>query len=160
LRHTLLIAPGGITGSVIVPGTVTSIGNLAFSGCTHLTVMTIPGSVTSIGNGAFYLCTGLTALTISQGVTSIGIGAFDRCSGLTAVTIPSSVTSIGGWAFQNCTGLTELNFLGAPPQLGEVLINPIGIVTTIVKYPKGSGATTWASYVGTLFGGLITQEST
>jgi len=32
--------------------------------------------------------------------------------------------------------------------------------TTIVKYPTGSGATTWASYVGTLFGGLITQEAT
>jgi len=70
----------------------------------------------------------------------------------------SSVTSIGVAAFWGCTALIELNFLGAPPQLvGNFLSN---ISTAIVKYPKGSGATTWASYVRTLFGGLITQEAT
>ena len=82
---------------------------------------------------------------------------FVGCRGLTTVTIPASVTSIGDGAFSDCTGLTELNFLGAPPQLGGNLSDSS---TAIVKYPKGSGATTWASFVGTLFGGLITQEST
>ena len=82
---------------------------------------------------------------------------FVGCRGLTTVTIPASVTSIGDNAFAFCTGLTELNFLGAPPQLDGTLG---GSSKTIVKYPKGFGATTWASYVGTLFGGLITQEST
>jgi len=35
-----------------------------------------------------------------------------------------------------------------------------GSSKTIVKYPKGFGATTWASYVGKRFGGLTTQEAT
>ena len=214
LQHTLVAAPVGIIGVVTIPGSVTSISDAAFYGCTGLTAVTIPGSVTSIGGGAFsgctgltsvtipssvtsigyaafYGCTGLTAITVDAGnpsyssnagvlynksqttliqcpggltsvtipssVTSIGGGAFSVCTGLTSVTIPSSVTSIGDDVFSNCSGLTELNFLGAPPQLGGTLSN---INTTIVKYPKGSGATTWASYVGTLFGGLITQEST
>jgi len=73
------------------------------------------------------------------------------------VTIPSGVTSIGGNAFAYCTGLTVLNFLGAPPYLGGDLSD---MKTAIVKYPKGFGATTWASYVRTLFGGLATREAT
>ena len=85
---------------------------------------------------------------------------FVGCRGLTTVTIPASVTSIGDNAFAFCTGLTELNFLGAPPQLDGILSVQGDDSTTIVKYPKGSGATTWASFVGTRFGGLITQEST
>ena len=89
-------------------------------------------------------------------VVAIGDYAFLGCTGLTSVTIPSSVTSIWGYAFYGCSGLTELNFLGAPPQLGGYLSNSS---TAIVKYPKGSGATTWVSYVGTRFGGLITQEA-
>ena len=50
--------------SVIIPNSVTSIGEYAFSGCSGLTSVTIPNSVTSIGgNEAFSGCTGLTYVT-------------------------------------------------------------------------------------------------
>ena len=39
--------------------------------------LVIPNSVTSIGNYAFYNCTGLTSVTIGNSVTSIGGDAFD-----------------------------------------------------------------------------------
>lgn len=41
------------------------------------------GSVTSIGNFAFYGCTGLTSITIPNSVTSIGWSAFDSCTNIT-----------------------------------------------------------------------------
>ena len=62
-------------------------------------VVVIPNSVTSIGDYAFYGCRGLTSITISDSVTSIGWRAFYNCSRLTSVTIPDSVTSISADAF-------------------------------------------------------------
>jgi len=97
----------GLT-SVIIPNSVTSIGNYAFSRCSGLTSVTIPNSVTSIGEYAFEYCSGLTSITIPNSVTSIGRSAFANCSGLTSVTIPNSVTSIGRSAFANCSGLTQV----------------------------------------------------
>ena len=41
---------------VVIPDTVTEIGEKAFKGCENLTAVTIPDSVTEIGNWAFYEC--------------------------------------------------------------------------------------------------------
>ena len=71
--------------------------------------LVIPNSVTSIGERAFYNCSGLTSVTIPNSVTSIGSTAFAFCSGLTSVSIPNSVTSIGDDAFYFCTRLTSVH---------------------------------------------------
>ena len=64
---------------LIIPESVTSIGNYAFCGCKVLTSITIPESVTSIGNGAFRSCASLTSITIPESVTSIGDETFYSC---------------------------------------------------------------------------------
>ena len=71
--------------NTIIPNSVTSIGVVAFYGCTSLTSITIPNSVTSIETYAFYGCSSLTSITIPDSVTSIGDGAFYLCSSLTTV---------------------------------------------------------------------------
>jgi len=97
-----------ITGSLpSIPSSVTSIGNLAFNGCSGFTgTLTIPSSVTSIGVLAFTDCSGFTGtLTIPSSVTVIGDGVFDGCSGFTGdLTIPSSITYISASSFLGCTG--------------------------------------------------------
>ena len=103
---TLAIADEAFYGrsmtSIIIPNSVTNIGNKAFKRCESLTSVTIPNSVTSIGGAAFDSCEGLTNVTIGNSVTSIGDCAFQDCSGLTRITIPNSVTSIGNAAFEYC----------------------------------------------------------
>ena len=94
--------------SIVIPDNVTNIGDYAFSGCSGLTSTVIPDSVTSIGTGAFSCCDRLTSIVIPDSVTSIGTGAFSDCSSLTSVVILDSVPSIGEWAFSGCSGLTSV----------------------------------------------------
>ena len=70
----------GSGGDVIIPDSVTSIGNGVFYNRKNLTSVTIPDSVTSIGKYTFYGCTGLTSVTIPDSVTTIGKAAFSGCS--------------------------------------------------------------------------------
>ena len=94
--------------NTIIPNSVTSIGQGAFSGCSGLTSVTIPNSVTSIGKSAFYNCSGMTSVVIPNSAKSIGDEAFSGCSGLTSATIPNSVTSIGAYAFLGCSNLMTI----------------------------------------------------
>ena len=99
----------GLTGSLTIPSSVTSIGSYAFNGCSGFTgTLTIPNSLTEIDQGAFINCSGFTGtLTIPNSVTKIDQRAFYNCSGFTgSLTIPNSVTMISKEAFFNCTGFT------------------------------------------------------
>ena len=78
-------------------------------GCQN-SVIPDDGSVTSIGNYAFRGCSGLTSITIPDSVTSIGRYSFSGCTGLTSVTIPASVTSIGEYAFSECDRIESITF--------------------------------------------------
>jgi BspA type Leucine rich repeat region (6 copies) len=93
--------------NVTIPGSVTSIGDYAFSQCYSLTNVTIPNSVTNIGEAAFG-GSGIINVTIPNSITSIGDYAFSQCASLTSVTILNSVTSIGVGVFQYCTSLTSV----------------------------------------------------
>ena len=53
----------------MIPGSVISVGDGAFSGCGNLTSVTIPDSVKTIGNGAFSCCINLTSVSIPGSVT-------------------------------------------------------------------------------------------
>jgi hypothetical protein len=98
-----------LTGELVIPDAVTTIGNNAFSNCSSFTGnLVIPNAVTTIGNNAFSGCTGFTGtLTLGSSVTTIGNSAFSGCNGFTGnLTIPNSVTTIGNSAFKNCKYFT------------------------------------------------------
>ena len=65
-------------------------------GC-NASVIPNDGSVTSIGDDAFDGCSGLTSITIPDSVTSIGSYAFSGC-GINEIVIPIGVTHIGAYA--------------------------------------------------------------
>ena len=105
--------------NLIIPNSVTSIGDGAFSYCSGLTSVTIGSGVSSIGNGAFAACSGLTSVTIPNSVTSIGYSTFSNCSGLTSITIGNSVTSIGDYAFYGCSKLTSVTIPNSVTSIGN-----------------------------------------
>ena len=57
----------------------------AFFERADITSVIIPNSVTSIGQRAFCVCTGLISITIPDSVTTIGEVAFFKCSSLTSI---------------------------------------------------------------------------
>ncbi len=59
-----------------LPGTLTTIGEAAFWGCTSLPSVEIPESVTTIGNLAYYDCTGLQSIKLHDGFKEDGLGKF------------------------------------------------------------------------------------
>ena len=93
---------------IVIPNSVTNIGDYAFSGCRSLTDIVIPDSVTNIGDCAFWNCRSLTDIVIPNSVTSIGDNAFEYCFSLSNLVIPDGVTSIGKWAFEDCSSLSSV----------------------------------------------------
>ena len=98
----------GCNGSVVPnDGSVMSVGDYAFSGCTAITSITIPASVMSIGKYSFKDCVTEIEWSDASAIIEIGDYAFANYAGM-SVTIPNSVTSIGEFAFASCKGLTNL----------------------------------------------------
>ncbi len=118
--------------NTIIPESVTSIGEGAFSGCEGLTSITIPESVTSIGENAFLNCFGLTSITIPENVTTIGNSAFFQCWRMTSVTIPEGVTTIGSGAFSSCSNLASVTIPKSVTSIGEAAFLSCRRLTSII----------------------------
>ena len=116
--HNLYLK-GELIKELVIPNSVTNIGQYAFEGCSSLTSITIHNSVISIGRNAFSYCSGLMSVTIPNSVTSIGKDAFYRCSSLTSITIPNSVTSIGDYTFAECESLTSITIPNSVISIGS-----------------------------------------
>jgi hypothetical protein len=130
--HTILITKHtGPGGAVVIPDTidhlpVVSIGAGAFSRRTSITSVVVPDTVTNIGDYAFtYMDTHsrLTNLKLGQKVARIGRGAFSGCDQLTNLTIPESVVSIGAGAFVFCTKLTAITISAGITNIGDGAFN-------------------------------------
>ena len=117
--------------SVVIPDSVTSIGDYAFAYCRSLTSIEIPDSVTDIGYYAFYECSSLTSVVIGVSVTSIGYYAFEYCISLTSVVIGDSVTSIGDFAFYDCLSLTSIEIPDSVTSIGYCAFSRCTSLTSI-----------------------------
>ena len=91
--------------AVEIPNTVKEIGINAFTSCNNLKTVQIAGSVETIGGGAFAYCTALATVTLNNGIKTIGDSVFANCSSLTKIVVPDSVRNMGISVFQNCSAL-------------------------------------------------------
>ncbi len=105
--------------SVNLPSSVTAIGDRVFSRCKSLQSVSIPASVTAIGADAFSGCESLQSVSIPDSVTTIGDGAFSGCESLQSVSIPSSVTAIGDGAFSGCESLQSVSIPSSVTAIGD-----------------------------------------
>ena len=128
---------------IVIPETITKIGDCQFYGFNNITNITIPNSVEYIGIGAFNDCTSLTSIVIPASVTSIGIGAFSGCTSLTSIEIPNSVTNIGDVAFGGCTNLTNVEIPNSVTSIGD---SAFSSCTNLTKITIPDSVTSIGSY--------------
>ena len=169
---------------------VTKIRTNAFFGG-RITSVIIPDSITSIGQGAFCLCNSLTSITVNEentsycsidgnlyskdrknliqyangkedshfvipdSVTSIGNEAFRGCNNLTSVTIGNSVTSIDNMAFAYCENLTSITI---PDSVTTVSFSAFGFCKNLTIAKLGRGITKIGDGAYAVFSGCTALE--
>ena len=119
-----------ITG-VIVPESVTRIGESAFRGCKNLKSINVDAYNTEYSSidGNLYNESGTTLIQYAAGksdtsfeiprsVTSVGNYAFFGVSALTDVTLHDGITNIGRWSFANCVGLSSVDIPDSVTDVG------------------------------------------
>ncbi len=123
----------------------------------YSTTYYIPTSLKSVtvtgGNilyGAFSGCSHITSVTLPENLSAIEKSAFIGCSGLTSITLPATVESIGDTAFARCTALKNIYFDGSAPEIGA---NAFQNVTATAYYKADA---TWTEAVMQNYGGDIT----
>ena len=72
----------------------------------------LPNTLTTIGQYAFYDCTSLQTVTFEKGsrLKTIEESAFEDCTELTSIEIPASVETIEDSAFKGCSKLATVTF--------------------------------------------------
>lgn len=112
---TLMINGEQVSGKLILPSNVTSVGQYAFYGCPAITSVTIPASTREIGKEAFAGCTNLVSVVSAQAARTtalsadglrLGEGAFAYCSKLSDISLAQGqLIGIGANAFENTAWL-------------------------------------------------------
>lgn len=95
--------------NVVIPDSVTEIGEFAFMQCGKLKECRIPYGITSIKKYTFNSCKNLERVFIPDSVTRIEDSAFKSCSSLIDIVIPSNVNYIGAESFRWCENIQSIN---------------------------------------------------
>lgn len=134
---TGLFATANVT-SVQFGANVVAIPAMMFTGNTTLTAIVLPDTITKIGESAFKNCTNLENINITESITVFGNQCFNGCAKLTGtLTIGANVTSIGYVAF-NGTGYTKLVY-NAVSATGYTSVGGDIFAATISEVEFGTG---------------------
>ena len=155
--------------SIILPNSITSLGNSCFKYCHNLTSVKLPDNITVLGDEAFCTCDklssvklpttltslgkwcfqhcGITTLTLPNSITTIGQGCFYSCSNLETVTLPQNITNLPDFAFNDCKKLSGITLHEGITSLGESCFAGCSSLTSI-KLPKSINKITGPALYG------------
>lgn len=106
---------------LVVPTGTKYVGDYAFYNYS-LTSVVIPGTVYSIGISAFEGCTDIVEVMMYDGVANISEYAFKDCSDIQEIALPKSIVKIGASAFDACSALSDVNYRGTEAEWSLILI--------------------------------------
>lgn len=155
--------------SIILPNSITALGNICFRLCHNLTSVKLPDNITSLGDETFMTCSKLsvielpkklislgqycfmncniTKLTLPNSITTIGQGCFYSCSNLETVTLPQNITNLPASCFRDCKKLSGITLHEGIVSLGESCFTGCSSLTSI-KLPKSINKITGSMFNG------------
>ena len=138
--------------SVMFPGSVKSIGELALDNIPSLKSVSLPARIT-IGDRAFYQCAGLETVTFrkdpegtqpSPGSVVLGKEVFSCCNKLKRFAFPEGLESIPEGALSSCAGLESIAIPEGVKEIGPgafkqcTAIREIRIPDSVVRIEGGA----------------------
>lgn len=128
-----------INGDLVLPESVTGIGESAFSG-SRLSHIVLPSKLESLGSCAFLGNTNLIDTVIVPPLIEIIESAtFERCEKLDAVVLPKKLLKIKGYAFKDCYSLTYIRCdAPEPPEVEETAFYGVNKDNFTVEVPEAS----------------------
>lgn len=98
--------------SIVLPETLTEMGEGVFFGCSALKEATLSSSLTSISDYTFGYCISLTKVTMPAGIKKIGVFAFAGSEALYEIDL-SHVEEFADYAFTSCKALSDVALTAA-----------------------------------------------
>ncbi len=118
--------------TIMLPETVTAIGEGLLYGCSSLEYVYLPEGVTVIPANTFYGCADLPSINSSSDITVIGEYAFYGCTSLEFYGIPASVTAIADYTFYGCTSLGTVVLHSGITSIGKAAFRESGITALTI----------------------------
>lgn len=107
--------------NINVNGSISSLGEGAFSGCTYLTSITLGEGLDEIPYSAFSKCVMLRSVIVPDGTEIIGENAFKDCESLITIVLPATISEIKDSAFHGCDSLKTV-FFGGDQTLFDAIV--------------------------------------
>ncbi len=141
-------------GGLVLPNSLSVIGENAFTFCNFQGTLTLPNNLTEIRDSAFYGCKFTGTLTIPAGTTFfVYTSQFRSCSGFTKVVFAGQASTIRGYCFADCTSVLEYDFTNCtsvPTLAATTAFNGINALCKIkvptALYDTWVAATNWSTY--------------
>ena len=158
--------------SLLIPGSVTEIGDNAFATCENITDIEMEplSNTCHFGNYVFANCSALKHVTLSEKVENIGDYQFNQCGLLESIRIPSTCETIGSYSFYECFSIHQMTIpegvklikinafeLAGITDLYVMATSPANLPKIYAMSPTGEGPSTF-SYQRTTGNNTAPQE--
>lgn len=148
----------GTVRNVVVPDTVTTIGEGAFESCKNLESIVLSKRLQEIYRGAFHNCTKLKSIVLPNTIKKIGISAFEGCHSLSSVTLGTGLREIGIWAFNDCPSLKSITIPANVTYIGAKAFGSTPI--TVYGYSGSAAEEEYAGKSGNVAFVLLDKKTT
>ena len=119
---------------VIIPDSITTIGQYAFASFVNLTEFVVSDHITNIESGAFYNCDNLKSIKISAAIKTIEQSTFAGCDRLEEIVLPNSIEEIKRQAFEYCCQLTSITIPKSVITVDETAFDYCTRLVEVINY--------------------------